>query len=73
MKYKTNPKSSRSKRLSTHGRNKIEIVEGELVRSVDLVAQSIVNFIKTVLFFSGEVINEDSDDNLMYFCLKKIR
>lgn len=71
MKYKTSSKSSRSKRLSTHGRNKTEIAEGELVRSVDLVAQSIVNFIKTVLFSSGKVVNEDSDDNLIYFSSPK--
>jgi len=70
MKYKTSPKSVKE---TFHDRNKTEIAEGELVRSADLVAQSVVNFIKTVLFSLGEIVNEDSDNNLMYFCLRKIR
>jgi len=54
-----------------HDRNKTEIAEGELVQSVDLIAQSTVNFIKTVLFSLGEIVNEDSDNNLMYFLSPK--
>lgn len=59
-----------SKRLSAHGRNKTEIAEGELVRSVDLVVQSTIDFIKTVLLSLDEAVNDvsdDADDNLMYF------